>query len=369
MITHSAAWDAYPSTGYRPAVRVTAWGSSSLGPSVDVPVTEGWVLKDATQFPRAHALVTTADTSLVPSTLAGVLTPFGGWLRIEWGYTDTAGATTYITIFDGPITRVSSDRPGGLIDIEASDASVFASQKVPATDPAWDYVTHWQAYNLAQAAGQGWPLGVYGQNGYDYTALTAEQAAIPIPTGYVWKAGQSCWSVCELMCDLIGAEAFYNEQQKLILRPVPTIGAPVYSFSTGEGGTLTGYQTVLERTYNAVYLAYANGVTGTWVDGYSTGLMPTSIYGEYGLYETRDGTPTQQVANAAAKEYARRAKGTGRTATLRAVPVPWLEPGDTVNVDPDGQPSEQHIIQSVSIPLDLDVMTVTTRNAVFTGTL
>lgn len=369
MITHSAAWDAYPATTFRPAVRVTAHGDAHLGASVDVPVTDGWVLKDATQYPRTHVQVTTADPSIVPYNVASVLSPFGGWLKVEYGYTDSAGVTTYITVADGPITRVSSARPGGLITIEAADAAVFATQKVPATDPAWNYVVDNQAWNLAQAAGQGWPLGVYGTNSVDYTALTAAQLAIPIPSGYVWKAGQSCWSVCEAMCDLMGAEAFYNENRKLIIRPTPTIGPPVYTFATGEGGTLTGYETTLERTYNAVYLAYSNGVTGTWIDNGATSTMAPGYYGEYALYETRDGTPTQADANAAAREYARRAKGTGRTTTLRAVPVPWLEPGDSVNVDPDGQPTEQHLIQSVSIPLGLDVMTVTTRNAIATGTL
>ena len=366
MLTHSASWDAYPASTFRPAVRVTAWGAPHLGPSVDVPVSDGWVLKDATQYPRSHAMVVTADTSLVPTTPATVLTPFGGWLRVEYGYTDTAGATTYIRIFDGPITRIAADRPGGLITIEASDPSVFASQKVPATDVA---LPGTYAYDLAQAAGQGWPLAVYGQNGYDYSQITTAQTLIPIPTGYVWKAGQSCWSVCELMCDLIGAEAFYDPTRKFIMRPTPTIGAPVYTFATGEGGTLTEYQTVLERTYNAVYLAYSNGITGTWIDNGATSVMAPSYYGEYALYETRDGTPSQVDADNAAREYARRAKGTGRTTTLRAVPVPWLEPGDTVNVDPIGQPVEQHLIQSVTIPLTLDVMTVTTRNAPYTGTL
>lgn len=369
MLTHSAAWDAYPASTFRPAVRVTAYGDSHLGPSVDVPVSDGWVLKDATQYPRSHAMVTTADTSLVPTTPATVLTPFGGWLRVEYGYTDTAGATTYITIFDGPITRMSADRPGGLFTIEASDPSVFASQKVPATDPAWDYVTNNQAWNLAQAAGQGWPLATWGQNGVNYAALTTAQTSIPIPTGYVWKAGQSCWSVCELMCDLMGAEAFYDTSRKLIVRPTPTIGAPVWTFSTGEGGTLTEYQTIQERTYNAVYLAYANGITGTWIDNGATSVMAPGYYGEYALYETRDGTPSQVDANNAAREYARRAKGTGRTTTLRSVPVPWLEPGDTVNVDPIGLPVEQHLIQSVTIPLTLDVMTITTRNAPYTGAI
>lgn len=374
MISHPAAWDAYPATGYKPAVRVTAYSPANrLGAALDVPVTDGWVLKDATQYPRTHAQVTTASTSLLPAAIDSNLTPFGGWLKIETGYTDAAGTTTYMTIMDGPITRLTANRPGGLLTIEAADASVFQSQRVTATDMAWDSVTYPGAYNMCQAIGNNFPevTAVTGTNGVDYSTWTAAMTTVPVPTGYVWRAGTTAWSVVEYLSDLVGAEAFCNEQRKFIMRPIPTIGAPAATLATGEGGTITELDSVLERTYNAVYLAYASGIVGTWnaETYYSPGPMGPVYYGRYCLYETREGTPTQDQADTAARAYAYRVKGTGRTTTIRAVPMPWLEPGDTVTVNPDNAPSELHLIQSVSIPLGPDVMTVTTRNPPYTGTL
>ena len=374
MITHPAAWDAYPSTSYRPAVRVTAYSPGArLGAPIDVPVSDGWVLKDATQYPRTHAQVTTASPSLLPTAIDSNLTPFGGWLKVETGYTDSAGTTTYVTIMDGPITRLSVNRPGGLLTIEAADASVFQSQRITATDMAWDSVTYPGAYNMCQAIGQGNPeiTAVNGTNGVDYSTWTTAMTQVPVPTGYVWKAGTTAWSVVEYLSDLCGAEAFYDANRKFIMRPLPTIGTPVATLATGEGGTITELDSALERTYNTVFLAFASGIVGTWNADtyYGTTPMAPFNYGRFCLYESRDGTPTQAQADDAARAYAYRVKGTGRTTTIRAVPMPWLEPGDTVTVNPDGAPSELHLIQSVSIPLGLDVMTVTTRNPPYTGTL
>ena len=365
MIPHSAAWDAYPATSYRPAVRVTAYDLPS-GLGVDVPVTDGWVLKDAGQYPRQHAAVTCADTSLVPTTPSSYLAPTGNYLRIEAGYTDSAGVTTYITIHDGPITRVAAQRPGGLLQIESADASVTLTSLTSYVDSTPAYATIVGYINNLQGAGI--PYG----GGLDTSSLTAAQIAQPLPAGYVRKSGTSAWAEIEAMADLLGAEAYVNTARWTVLRPTPNVGAPVYTFATGESGTITEYESAAERAVNQVYLVYSNGIVGYWADvdpSSPTRVTGSGAFGLSNLVESRQGEPTQTEANAAAKEYARRVRGNGRGLTVRAVPVPWLEPGDTVNVAPIGQRVEQHLLQSVSIPLGLDVMTVTTRNPSYTGTL
>lgn len=367
MLTHNAAWDTYPVSGFRPAVRVTAHSWGAVFPDLDVPVTDGWVLKDAGQYPRTHIQVTCADTSLVPTTLMAALQPLGGWLRVEYGYTDTAGVTTYLTIADGPITRVSARRPDGLLMVEAADPSVLPAGIVAYTDNPQTAGGTVRSY-ISSCAQFSW------NGGTDATALSAAALAQILPTDYVWKAGQSLWAEVEAASDLLGAETYIRESDRMIvIRPVPTIGTPVFTFTTGESGTITEYESAMERPVNVVRLVFANGVVGNWSDSdpnSRTQANPTTKeFDTNMLVENRSGTPTQAEANAAAKEYARRARGTGRSLLIRAVPVPWLEPGDTVTVDPDGLPAEQHLIQSVSIPLGLDAMTVTTRNPVYAGIL
>lgn len=372
MITHPAAWDAAiaDNLAFRPAVRATAWKPGS-GSTLDVPVTDGWVLKDAGQYPRNHIQVTCADTSLAPRTISDLLQPNGSCLRIEYGYTDTAGTTTWITIHDGPITRVSVDRPGGLIQVEGADPSVGLSSDTR-LDAGWGF-TYLSGTTIVSVL-NGLASTTYAPSaaGVDSSALTAAQLAQTIPTGYTIPV-QSRWEQGEALADLLGAEVFYRPDRYLVIRPNPTGGGvPAFAFQTGPKGTITGYQSELERAVNQVVLRYggSSGVTGIWQD--LDPNSPTYSLGAYGFYtvlEDRDGTPSQAEANAAAKEYARRIRGDARRFTVRAVPVPWLEPGDPITVSPIGGVTENHIVQSVSIPLGMDVMTLTTRNPTYSGVM
>lgn len=366
MLPHPATWDAAVAQGtMRPTVKATAYVPGAFASGIDVPVSDGYVLRDASQYPRTHAQVTCADTSVVPTTLSSKLTPWGNYLRIEYGLTDSAGVTTYLTIHDGPITRVAAYRPGGQITVESADPSAYSAAYIFQTDSTLIAGSNAAGYALAMVNG-----ATPGWGGWDNSGLTTKQLNTILPADATTPAGTTYWQDLERVLDMIGAEAFFRPDRIVYYRTIPTISTPVYVLATGPGGTVTGYESTLERAVNEVFLAYSNGVTGIWQD--TDPSSPTKIgstAGHYGLYESRQGTPSVEDANAAAKAYASRVRGTMRTLTVRAVPAPWLEPGDTVTVAPIGQPAEMHLIQSVSIPLGMDVMTVTTRNPVYTGTL
>lgn len=372
MIPHPAAWDAMlaDQIGFRPAVRVTAWRPGS-GATLDVPVTDGWVLKDAGQFPRTHVQVTCADTSLVPHTASDLLQPNGSCLKVEYGYTDTAGTTTWITVADGPITQITADRPGALMRVEAADPTVGSSSH---TDmDAGTGFTYFAGTTIVSAITSLAGAGVASYAGIDTTALTAAQLAQVVPADYTIPKSTR-WEQVEELADLLGAEAYFRPDRFLVLRPVPVKGGtPAFAFEVGPAGTITGYQSETRRAVSQVALRYGTGpswITGVWQD-----LDPNSPtytlgpYGTFGVLEVRDGTPTQTEADAAARAYAKRLRGDGRTFTVRAVPVPWLEPGDTVTVSPVGNITETHVCQSVSLPLGLDVMTMTTRDPAYTSAI
>lgn len=367
MITHPPAWDTLATKGaaIRPAVLVQAY--TFAGTVIDVPVTDGWILKDAGQYPRSHVQIQVADTSLLPTSLNSALQPAGGFLRIDMGYTDTNGTTSYIRVHDGPITKVSSSRPGSIITVESADYSVYATGYIRATDASYPGPTNTLAGIPASVLGTSlrwWYLNP------DYSGLSGAQLTQAAPTDLVQPAGTSDWAFIEQCMDMLGAEAWISPTRQLIVRAVPTVGSPVYTFTVGESGTLTDYRSEIQRPTNYVMLKYDNGIVGSWSDNTTT--SPTYILGFYGsnaLYEKRSGTPTQAQADAAAKEYARRDRGNGRSFTMRAVPVPWLEPGDTVAVAAIGETTENHVIQSITIPLGLDAMTVTTRNPVYSSVM
>ena len=373
MLTHDATWDALiaDNKGFRPAVKATAWRPGS-GSTLDVPVTDGWVLKDAGQYPRTHVSVTCADTSLVPRYLSDLLQPNGACLAIDYGYTDPAtGTTTWLRIADGPITQVTADRPGGVIQVESADPSVGLTSDTR-SDAGWGFTYLAGTTVLSVLTGLANTAYAPSAAGVDSSQLTAAQAAQTIPTGYTIPV-QSRWEQGEDLADLIGAECYYRPDRYLVIRPTPTgKGVPAFAFMTGPKGTITDYQTQLQRPVNQVILRYggAAGVIGTWQD--LDPNSPTYSLGSYGFYtvlEDRDGIPSQAEANAAAKAYAMRLRGDARNFTVRAVPVPWLEPGDPITVSPVGGVTENHIVQSVSIPLGLDVMTLTTRNPTYSGVL
>lgn len=112
---------------------------------------------------------------------------------------------------------------------------------------------------------------------------------------------------------------------------------------------------------------------GMWQD--TKGTSPTRVDGPYGRHTYREDIsvepgelPSQDEADAAALSMARRVVGRLRGVTVRAVPAPWLLPGDTVRLTMLGALTEDHVVQAVDHPVTgLDVMTVTTRDATYTG--
>jgi hypothetical protein len=112
---------------------------------------------------------------------------------------------------------------------------------------------------------------------------------------------------------------------------------------------------------------------GTWEDTVPT--SPTRVDGPYGRHTYREDLPVergelpdQADADAAALAMARRVVGRLRQVTARGIPAPWTVPGDTVRLGMLGGLTESHVVQAVEHPLPgLDVMTITTRDAAYTG--
>jgi hypothetical protein len=112
---------------------------------------------------------------------------------------------------------------------------------------------------------------------------------------------------------------------------------------------------------------------GRWED--TRAASPTRISGPYGRHTYREDLPVergelpdQDDADAAALAMARRVVGRLRGVTVRAIPAPWLLPGDTVRLTMLGGLTEDHVVQAVTHPLSgLDVMTLTTRDAAYTA--
>lgn len=152
----------------------------------------------------------------------------------------------------------------------------------------------------------------------------------------------------------------------------PTIGAAVVSVPVTLGAYRTGEPQNLSAVTVAMVIRGRRRV-GVWEDTRPTSV--TYVSGPYGRhtyredYQVERGTlPSQAEADAAALAMARRVTGRLRGVTLRAIPAPWLLPGDTARITMLGGLTEDHVVQAVRMPLPgLDVMEVTTRDAAYAG--
>ena len=364
MITHPAGWDGFPaSPTIAPRVKVTAYLGAA---TVDVPVTDGELVKDATRYPRTMVTVQTADTSLVPHALADVLQPFGSRLKVEYGYADSAGTVTYIQVADGPIVQTTAHRPGGVIQLESWDDSfIVASDLSPSDQPFGAGTDHANQLVIDTVNNS--------MNGYFPTVvntLSTAQKAVLVPVDWSW-IGDPWAAVLELgtMC---GADVYFDSARQLILRPAPVVAAPVFTFQTGPAGTVTSYESTQRPPFNSVWAPFDHPAgtpytMGLWQDpspitGTSSAYMWSNVY----VATVQTGTPTAAVANGVAANIARRVRRS-RTVRLEAVPVPWLEPGDTVAVQTIGGPWETHLVSGFTLPLGLRPMSLTTQDPTYTG--
>jgi hypothetical protein len=359
-----ATWPAIPTNLHRPVWTVTARNAAGLALVLPVGADAGsQLVKDAGQYPRTAATIYVPEKYLNPHTPSALLMPFTTTLTITFGYT-VQDITSSVVVALLRLIATTAERPGGLLQLDAVDASsvIDGAATARVITPAGTCV---QAITDALAMAGIVPAPVL------VNQLDAAHTAQPVPVGYSWTG--SPWANVEAMADALGAECFVDAVGRFILRPVPTVGAPVYTFRTGQGGTLTGMSSVAARAPNAVTLSYDQGtgapIYGDWSD--TRPSSPANIATGYGVrrvVESRAGRPTQAAADAAAKAYGIRLAGGVRQVEYRTVPVPWLEPGDTIAVEPvDKGPLESHVVQSLTLPLDHDAMTLTTRDPAYFG--
>jgi hypothetical protein len=163
-----------------------------------------------------------------------------------------------------------------------------------------------------------------------------------------------------------------DKRLRYIVSRAGTIGPSVISIPVELAGS-QGTEPAGDADVEVGIRIAARRRVGMWEDTVAT--SPTRVGGPYGRHTYREtidvdrgALPTQTQANANALAVARRVVGRLRTVDVRAIPAPWLTPGDTVRLGMLGGLIEDHVVQAVELPLPgLDVMTVTTRDAAYTG--
>jgi len=346
-----------------PRVRVT-FTDPATGATTDAVPTEGTLTRDNTQWPRVTAEIVTQG-AITPELTAPPVSAYGGTVTIQQGITTSDGVTVWMQTAFLLVTGVAIDRPSGRITVSC------ASHEAAVNEDRYDGKTATAAGTgaaiittaLQRTLGASWPIA---------GAFTADRAF----AAGAWQYDGDPWPVIEQISAAVGGEVYFDAGGAAVLRDRPVkVGSPAVSVIVGPNGQLTGYSSNRRWAYNRVALVYDDGtsrVTGVWQQ--TDAASPVRVAGPYGRHTYREVVsvpagqlPTAGNANAAAKAKALTLTNGFRSVELRAVPAPWIEPGDTIEVGMFGL-TERHMVNVVTLPLSgLDVMTVTTADDTYTG--
>ncbi|HEX5543675.1 MAG TPA: DUF5047 domain-containing protein [Micromonospora sp.] len=204
---------------------------------------------------------------------------------------------------------------------------------------------------------------------FDSTSLLTTDTTVV--GAVVWDRDRSA-AVVDL-AESIGAEVFFDPDGNLVIRDVPLLSqVPVWSVDAGASGVMLGGDMTRDRSrmYNVVVasMAAVDGRTPfapqTAADTDTT--SPTYVGGPFGrvpyFYSSPTfRSPTQALLAARAKLL--QLKAVNAQVNLSSAVNPALDRGDVITVlTPDGV-SELHMIDTVTIPLDVGgVQQITTKS-------
>lgn len=333
-------------------------------PAVNVVPTQGTLTWDESAWPRTELSVE-LPTTITPSTLPAAISAYGGRVVVTMGAT-WGGRTHTFTAATLAVASVAIDRPSARITITATSFEALVNED------------RYGAETLTVAGSVSAVVAGIVHRTIPGCAVSNQLGALDValPAG-AYSLDGDVWPTVETIMTTAGAEAWFDALGVLVLRPSPVKGVPTLTIATGARGALTGYASNRVWGPNVVALSYVTDDTppkrlqGTWTDNRPASATYTG--GPYGRHTDRETLsvkilPTQAVANAAAAAKATRIVGRLRTVTARAVPAPWLLPGDTVTLALLGGVTEDHVISALTLPLPgLDVMNLTTRDSDYTG--
>jgi hypothetical protein len=267
--------------------------------------------------------------------------PYG--TRCEWSYRPDPGEP-WMVVADLWVTQVTLDRPEGEWTVECVDASGMMDEDNIVPAYPWAVVP---GETIEAAVGRLIRRTFPGAR-ITVAAGAATSVATPVPDSFDVKDRRSPWELLDALTDLAGCDVHITPDEAYVLRRVPDVAATAVDVLAADRN-MVGYTLNLNSAWNTVALSYEDRtsgqnrtVTGTWQDTRPDSPLSVARLGRrITLWESREGTPTQSQADAAARVVGARAAGLARALTVDTLPRPWLEPGDTVAVTFQGGPVEE----------------------------
>lgn len=317
-------------------------------------------------------LVDDGTMGLIPTQADSLLAPTSGHeLRVSRGV--TWGDSVYLAqlgIFVIERTSVSDSGDGYAISVSGQDRS----QRY--VDAAFEAPYQVAGGTLARDA----ILTILGDASPDFEYIFVD-TSVPLPFLGA-EEGEDRWAFCQGIAAAMGCELFFNSDGVLVLQPIPAPNtSPAATYAEGEGGVLLSVNREWDRgeVYNRVIVTgESTQIEGTPPRGVATDNDPTSptYYGDpFGrkpyfwsnqFIVPTTGDPTGNLAaTTAAEGLLARILGMPAAIDFQAIVDPDRRPGQTILIDREPTaPSELHVIDRVSIPLDFESpMSAVTRVA------
>lgn len=343
-------------TGHTALTRVEVWyGGSLVIP--DLAISGGSVSMDgAPGGVRSTLSLTSArDTADV---LWDLLAPTGTEIHPYRGIRFIDGTTEWVPL---GVFVVDSQKMGygvdGTIELTAPDryAQVQRARFLQPTTTSGGAVS--EAIRLAVVA-----VAVAATNTATSSATTKAQ---------VWDRDRD--QAIDELTKAAAAELFFDRAGLIVARNIPKLtNAAVWNIGAGESGVLVDADRERDRSRTfSVVVAICEAVDGSapWVPQFAFDAdpaSPTYCAGPFGYVPTWISSPlltTAAQALAAAKAVLSRASGLAAQVTLDSAVNPALDPGDVITVVFPGGKVERHLIDSLTIPLDVGTpQKITTRS-------
>lgn len=358
MRTVSAAFLDAVRSDHKSVSRVDVLSYGTLLASL--PVSAGSVTLDRTASIRGRCDLTIAD--LVPTTADALLAPYGNEVAIFRGVEYGDGTQELIQLGIFGIDSAESIEPGRSVHVVGQDRAEAISRarlEVPYKQAAGvNYATAIQAFLAGRIS---WaPFQLTFPN-YVTPLVVVQEQADPWQTAQGWAQAY-------------GHELYFDGDGTCVSRAEPDIGhGPiVFDIDEGVGGVLVDAATNWDRSgmYNRVIATGSNPASSAIYRGVATDVDPSSptVYGgKFGRVPYFFDSPlisSAAMAQASADSLLRRVTGMSQAVKFDSVVLPFLEPGDIINVLRSTLPinDSPHLIETLTIPLGADGrMSGTTR--------
>jgi hypothetical protein len=341
---------------------VTSYQEGTQPTGTEIAIFNGEATADAQANIRGRLNLTTDGTRMFPEGPEGLLTPYGNELFVERGIAFGGGSIEVISLGyyriyeveqedvpNGPIRVMALDRMSGIVD-----ARLEAPQQFTAGTSIEDVVTA-----LVHEVYPGATIL------FDFNAATTLLQSNQV-------ADQDRYAFLRDIAQSRGKVMYWDYAGRLRIEDPPSPSEPVMEINYGRDGILVAMKRLLSRdgVYNAVVASGERPASDIEpVRAVAKDMnpdSPTYWLGAFGkvprFYSSPLITDGAQAASAAEKLLAR-ALGLPYSASLTAVPCVALEVLDPVAVTYSGRGRREiHILETVSIPLDVETpMTATTR--------